>query len=125
MQRDGNLVVYSVPSPLEPLRRPIWSSKTNGIQIKEGLLFQSDGNLVLYNLEGKPVWASNTNGSEVDKFTLENDGNFVGYGQHGTVFWQSDSKASELKRCDPSQFLPVGLDLVCLLYTSPSPRDRG
>ena len=112
MQRDGNLVVYSVPSPLEPLRRPIWSSKTNGIQIKEGLLFQSDGNLVLYNLEGKPVWASNTNGSEVDKFTLENDGNFVGYGQHGTVFWQSDSKASELKRCDPSQFLPVGLDLV-------------
>ena len=101
----------------------------------------------MYNLENEPVWASNTNGTEVDKFTLENDGNFVGYGKHGTVFWQSDSKANGLKRCDPLQFLAVGLDLIsengkfclsmqddgnlviyiepCLLYTSPSPRDRG
>ena len=108
MQSDGNVVIYT-----EPDHKPIWSTKTNGQKIKDGLVFQfSDGNLCLYDTEGKCVWATMTNGTEVDKFVIRNDGNFVGYGKHGTVFWQSDSKANELKRCDPSQFLAVGSDLM-------------
>ena len=110
MQLDGNLVIYAEPG--KPGQRPIWSSKTNGVSIKDGLIFQGDGNLCLYNAEGTPVWATMTNGTEVDKFTIKNDGDFVGTGRHGTVYWQSGSSVSSLKRCDPSQFLPVGASLV-------------
>ena len=41
MQRDGNLVVYSVPNHLEPHRRPIWSSKTNGIHSRTKDIFKT------------------------------------------------------------------------------------
>ena len=107
MQHNGNLVVYS-----EPSHRALWSTKTDGKKIKDGLIFQGDGNLVLYNLEGKPVWASNTTGTEVDKFVIQNDGNFVGSGKHDTVYWQSRSSVSTIWRNDTFYAMPLGSELV-------------
>jgi len=110
MQRDGNLVVYADPNL--PGVRPIWSSATNGVMIKDGLVFQGDGNLCLYDSEDKCVWATMTNSTEVDKFVIQDDGNFVGYGKHESVFWKSDSSVSNIKRLDPSQFLPINGNMV-------------
>ena len=107
MQEDGNIVIYADPD--KPGRRPIWSSKTNGKAINDGLIFQKDGNLTLYNSEGQPIWATMTNNTEVQKFTIQNDGNFVGSSK---VFWESGSSVSNIKRCETSQFFPVGSSLV-------------
>ena len=112
MQKDGNLVIYARPDT--PGQRPIWSSKTDGLLIKDGLVFQGDGNLCLYDSEGKCVWATMTNATEVDRFTLQNDGDFVGFGRHGSKLWKSNSSVSTIWRSlsAPSETLLLGTDLV-------------
>lgn len=50
-QQDGNLVLYRAGVP-------VWATGTQG---RPGFVaMQGDGNLVVYNSDGKPVWASGT-----------------------------------------------------------------
>lgn len=53
------------------------------------LLYQFDGNLVLYAEDGAALWASNTNGSSVGRATFQADGNFVIYGANEVFVWNS------------------------------------
>merc|ERR1711962_928305 len=57
MQTDGNLVIYC-------RGKYLWQSGTGGIDIRYGLSFQMDGNLVLYRKDGKAVWSSGTGGKD-------------------------------------------------------------
>lgn len=63
------------------------------------LLFQHDGNFVLYNRDYKPLWATNTNehwwklgGYELD---LQGDSNVVVYDANGDALWASGTDQYE------------------------------
>jgi hypothetical protein len=47
------------------------------------LAWQGDGNLVMYDREGKPRWASGTNGPDTTGLCFQGDGNLVIYGRSG------------------------------------------
>jgi hypothetical protein len=47
------------------------------------LAWQSDGNLVIYDHDGKPKWASGTNSSNTTSLCWQGDGNLVIYGTNG------------------------------------------
>jgi hypothetical protein len=53
------------------------------------LIYQSDGNLVLYRWDMVPLWHTFTNGSNVGHAIMQNDGNFVVYDVGGTPLWHS------------------------------------
>ncbi len=53
-------------------------------------IFQHDGNLVLYNPQGKPIWATGTEGTGADRFSVQADGNVVLY-DRGKPVWASDT----------------------------------
>lgn len=83
LQADGNLVVYS-PS------RALWASNTVGKNVAY-LSMQEDGNLVLYDRQGKAVWWSGTNGRGPSRLLMQEDGNLVTYnGQQAT--WASNTR---------------------------------
>lgn len=48
--------------------------------------FQNDGNLVVYNREGRAIWASNTDGRGATQFSIQGDGNAVIYAGHNPVW---------------------------------------
>lgn len=87
LQYDGNLVLCKdgkLPN--------IWHSNTwkagNGCH----LILQNDGNLVIYNAQGKAQWGSST--SKVGYGTtliLQNDGNLVLYDRSGNARWSTDT----------------------------------
>jgi hypothetical protein len=49
------------------------------------LLYQSDGNLVLYRGDGPALWSSGTAGQTPDHVLMQSDGNLVIYGPGGAV----------------------------------------
>jgi len=53
------------------------------------LMFQGDGNLVLYKGSGNSLWATNTTGKSGAKLTMQTDGNLVLYDAGGAVLWAS------------------------------------
>lgn len=57
------------------------------------LVFQSDGNLVLYAANGTVIWASGTQGSGADRFVFQRDGNLVIY-RGSEAIWSSASQGS-------------------------------
>jgi hypothetical protein len=107
-ERKRNLVIYS------PTNNVLWSSNTahnpdgysyvtsylNYGSLRPGqslettnrnrkLVFQSDGNLVLYNAAGQPLWASGTHGKGGNLLSLQLDGNLVLYNAAGQPLWAS------------------------------------
>lgn len=110
VQDDGNVVVYNRDGS------PLWATNTSetsgpvgsGDDLQPGeilrpndqlvsangqykLVYQSDGNLVLYGNDGSPLWASNTEGSAADFTIMQGDGNLVIYAPGGTPVWASDT----------------------------------
>jgi hypothetical protein len=69
MQKDGNLVLFRV----EPKRVPLWSTATN-VKNGDSCSLQPDGNLVVYNKDGRAIWASDTNGHFSTRLVVQNDG---------------------------------------------------
>jgi hypothetical protein len=67
-----------------------WTSRTNG---NDGayLVFQNDGNLVLYKKDGGVAWSSGSPGSGGDKLYMQDDGNLKMYTPSGGMAWQSDT----------------------------------
>jgi len=51
------------------------------------LVFQSDGNLVLYDRDAGALWASGTNGRGGNKAIVQDDGNFVIYDAQNRPLW--------------------------------------
>ena len=67
----------------------------------------------------KPVW-------KIEKIVLPQDADHAGVMWHGKYFnWLEESRINALSKVGISYFelTKNGLDLPCLLYTSPSPRD--
>lgn len=58
------------------------------------LVFQTDGNLVLYKTSGEPLWASNTVGKGANQVAFQDDGNFVLYAANGRPVWASSSNSA-------------------------------
>lgn len=109
IQIDGNVVLYRSG-------QPIWATHTvagnqllnvntnttassvllplqrlNTIDRKGSLVLQGDGNLVLYNANGRAIWASDTDGKDVDRAIFQNDGNFVLYDRSNRPVWASNT----------------------------------
>lgn len=85
MQEDGNLVLYRHTNGVD---KAVWSSGTNGKAVKH-CIFQSDGNLVLYDFANRPIWATGPRNSLSPYMLLQNDGNLVIYNARGGVVWRS------------------------------------
>lgn len=65
------------------------------------VVFQQDGNLVVYRNDGVPVWNSQTNGSGADHAVMQEDGNFVIYKPDGTPVWNTGTGGN------PGAFLQI------------------
>ncbi|GAA0324518.1 hypothetical protein GCM10010151_12980 [Actinoallomurus spadix] len=50
-------------------------------------VFQTDGNLVVYDRDGTPVWASGTDGNPGARLVLQADNNLVIYAADGRPLW--------------------------------------
>ncbi|MCF5708963.1 putidacin L1 family lectin-like bacteriocin [Pseudomonas syringae] len=104
LQDDGNIVIIE--------DTPIWASNTSipvapdisatmigpGTMIypnqsytvgSSTLVFQGDGNLVLYGANGAVNWASYTEGKGAAVASMQEDGNFVIYDGAGTPLWHT------------------------------------
>ncbi len=56
------------------------------------LIYQEDGNLVLYGQNKKVIWASNSNNTgKPGKAIMQNDGNFVVYNKDEKPVWASET----------------------------------
>jgi hypothetical protein len=55
------------------------------------LIYQGDGNLVLYDEAWSPMWATGTQGSDPGAAVMQSDGNFVVYDAQGVALWASSS----------------------------------
>lgn len=53
------------------------------------LVFQTDGNLVIYGQNNSVVWASYTQNKGATTAIMQNDGNFVIYDSNGTALWNA------------------------------------
>lgn len=109
IQDDGNLVFYRL--------LPIWNSHTNdsssiqsstakifypntkifpGQVFSNGqyqLIFQTDGDLVLYKDGGRAIWSSGTAGRGATELWMQNDGNFVIYA-NGRPIWLTSTQGN-------------------------------
>ena len=52
------------------------------------LVFQDDGNLVVYDNQNRALWASGTNGQAASQCIMQTDGNLVIYGYYDAI-WAS------------------------------------
>jgi hypothetical protein len=102
LQADGNLVLYCTScSPAKAL----WASETQG-RGGQALFFQTDGELVLHNANGKTIWRSNIRstcpGSELAYYTLQDDGNLAMLYNETLAVGQNVLPASPQANNDPN-----------------------
>jgi len=102
LQDDGNLVVVTASG------NQIWSNNTAqsrdrlnvGDRLNPGdklqssnelysLVYQTDGNLVLYTADSRALWASGTNGLPAGYAIMQTDGNFAIYGPDDGFQWNT------------------------------------
>lgn len=76
------------------------------------LVYQSDGNLVLYAKDGTPLWASNTAGSNAGVCIMQHDGNLVIHDATAKPIWASGSDQH------PGSALKVQNDGNVVIYRS-------
>lgn len=86
-QYDGNLVLYSP-------NRALWSSGTAG---KPAVItrIQGDGNIVIYDINGRPVWNSGTDRNPNSTLFLQQDGNLVLYNAQNRAVWSSGTAGQQ------------------------------
>jgi hypothetical protein len=113
VQDDGNVVIYR--KDLQPLWATNTAEKTPaankdklvaGEELLPGmkiisadgshtLIQQEDGNMVVYNGDGKPTWASGKNGQNIEKCVMQKDGNLVQYLPYHVPVWASNTNGNE------------------------------
>ncbi|WP_083338825.1 hypothetical protein [Chromobacterium sphagni] len=125
VQSDGNLVFYRL--------KPVWDSHTSDPATMQNLpslqftppahfapgssytvgqyflIFQTDGNLVLYKNGSQIIWSSGTAGSGATDIWMQADGNFVIY-TNGRPVWQSGTAGT------PNPFLAMQADGNLVVY---------
>jgi hypothetical protein len=67
MQGDGNFVLYA-NKDAQGTKHPYWATNTVSYSKSFKLQFESDGNLVLYNADGKKMWQSGGVSNIVQEF---------------------------------------------------------
>lgn len=89
---DGNLVLYRLENGFQ--REALWSSGTNGMALgpTASVLFQQDGNLVVYDNNDRARWASNSNGQGGNELRLQRDGNLVIYAPDERAIWSTNTR---------------------------------
>jgi hypothetical protein len=109
LQKDSNLVLYSA-------FKPKWYTGTVGKNARR-LTMQTDGNLVLYDQNGRALWNTKTYGNPGAYFVMQDDGNNVVYSSTNTALWNSKTRENPglLNYVSPTlfdrQFLHVGQEL--------------
>ena len=93
MQTDGNLVMFCDVYPPFKYWKVHWASGPYGFRpARGGLMFQTDGNLVIYEYNGRVRWSTHTDHTIADSLIVQDDGNLVLYGpgpHHHRVFWST------------------------------------
>jgi len=82
------------------------------------LIYQTDGNLVLYRSNGAVLWASNTAGRPAGRFCMQDDGNIVVYDPGGAPLWAASHNGG---KCGPqyrSSILDMQDDGNLVVYAS-------
>jgi murein DD-endopeptidase MepM/ murein hydrolase activator NlpD len=87
-QADGNLVLYKQSNG-----QALWHTATYGRNVKQ-TIFQTDGNLVIYNTSNQPVWASNTDRRGITQLNVQDDGNVVMYNSQNQPIWATNTVTS-------------------------------
>ena len=64
-----------------------WSTGVYNFNPGDGLIFQDDGNLVIYELGGGVKFDAGMGGTAADHLRVQDDGNLVLYGPDGHAFW--------------------------------------
>jgi hypothetical protein len=84
LQTDGNFVWRDS----QQNDAAIWTTSTSH---SDGslLLFQTDGNLVLYDGNQNALWSTHTQGSGATKLAFQDDGNIVLYDANSNPVWSS------------------------------------
>jgi hypothetical protein len=102
-QDDGNLVLYRY----EP-DRAVWASSTCGTSVGE-LVLQADGNLVLYDRDGRAVWATGTHGRPAVRLSVRDEGTAVLEAVDGSELW---SAPAGIRTGEAGQLLSPGTEMV-------------
>ncbi|WP_295618549.1 CHAP domain-containing protein [Chamaesiphon sp. GL140_3_metabinner_50] len=68
----------------------LWNTATYGRNVKQ-TIFQTDGNLVIYNTSNQPVWASNTDRRGGTQLIVQDDGNVVIYSSQNRPIWATNT----------------------------------
>lgn len=84
----------------------VWSSNR-----KYYMVFQNDGNLVVYKANGNPIWSSDTQ-NKGKRAIFQNDGNFVVYDNSNKAIWDAGSQSKG------GTILKVQDDGNVVIYTS-------
>jgi hypothetical protein len=86
----GRATVYAknMLYPGEELKKGDYLTSANG---RYKLIFQRDGNLVLYGPRDRALWASHTQGRQVERCIMQTDGNLVLYLRGGQAIWNSQT----------------------------------
>lgn len=85
MQTDGNLVLYRVKDGRRD-GNALWASNTSGAS-GAYVVFQTDGNLVVYDGNGSVRWSPNTYDKGARSLVLQRDGNLVIYNGSDSALW--------------------------------------
>ncbi|HEY2369029.1 MAG TPA: hypothetical protein VGH87_21680, partial [Polyangiaceae bacterium] len=84
MQTDGNLVLRDV----QQNNATLWATNTSNTD-GEVVIFQTDGNLVLYGTNQDALWSTHTNGKGGTLLAFQDDGNVVLYDGQMHALWQT------------------------------------
>jgi hypothetical protein len=94
LQSDGNFVLYR-SSVFEPYNA-LWSTDTYNLSVPKPfkLTMQTDGNLVLYDVNGHAVWASDTqnSGDAPRRLVMQLDGNLAIKDKNCKTTWCTGTK---------------------------------
>ena len=85
MTNDGNLIVLDINNQ----NRVLWESNTSGRG--EGLVFESDGNLVIRNSKEDVIWETKTSGRG-EFMQIDDDGFLVIYDSNQIEIWSTRPK---------------------------------
>jgi len=103
LQTDGNLVVYGTAPGASAPAVPVWSlGTTTGAVLSN----QCQGNLVLYDANGKALWATPTDTQGPSRLVMQNGGNLVLYrdtGSGNVATWGTGSQCEPLTTTDRLQ----------------------
>ena len=87
MQKDGNLVVYVNNEAVWATNTSFWGSRRG--PAGDHVVWEKNGDLVLYASDGKVAWAADTDQSDGARLTLQDNGKLAIYDKNDKQVWAS------------------------------------